>query len=197
MKKDRHVLMEKMYPWFARYSENIIQDAPSQKDMYIQALSQWTRLTGLTRQDLMKWHLKTQPFHSPLVQDLIEGWNRNGEDDDLPLNHEVESVKTKSTDKTGTTKDSTKSKENTPSKQGVEKSGRTDGSFVYDNPVRDTALRQGDFGFTTSSGLSMKISLLSGNVLRKIVIIISSIIVVSSRYYHRLKYRVTQCLQTE
>jgi len=35
MKHSRQVLMEAMYPWFARFTENIIRDAPSQKDIYM------------------------------------------------------------------------------------------------------------------------------------------------------------------
>ena len=161
MKKDRQVTMETMYPWFARYTENIIRDAPSQKDIYMQALNQWMKLTGLSRQDLMKWHFKVQPLHGPLVQDLIEEFNRNGNDDDLPLEQEVQSVKTKSSDKTTTTRESDnseknrKSKESTPSKHSREKSGGIDDSFVYNNPVVGTPVVQGELGFTASSGLDL------------------------------------------
>jgi hypothetical protein len=158
MKHSRQVLMEAMYPWFARFTENIIRDAPSQKDIYMQAFSQYLRLSGLSRNDLMKWHFKAPSFHSPLVQDLIEDFNRNGEDDDLPFEQEAQSVKTKSSDKTATTRESDKSKksrESTPSKRAGEKSGRTDDSFVYNNPVADTPMEQGALGFTNSSGLNL------------------------------------------
>jgi len=153
MKKERQVLMKTMYPWFDRYTENIIRDALSQKDVYMQALIRWTRLNGLNRQDLMKLHFKQQPLHGPLVQDLIEEFNRNGDDDDLPFEQEAQSVKTNSSDKTGTTRESDKSKkskESTPSKRAGEKSGRTDDSFIYNNPVVDTPMTQGALGALTS-----------------------------------------------
>ena len=107
MSKFEDISVERDYPWLARFTENILRDAPSQFNAYYLWLPKYQdKKYGLRKEVMARVHESFIPYYNDLVNDLLE------EGEDRMSVWDKRKMKSSSSGKT--TEDTTSNKNKSP-----------------------------------------------------------------------------------